>query len=91
MLLLLSCMYYVYNHIRYSSDLVSQQSFNAVVAMTLQVLRDKQVKSMDAVEIVPGDILVVRLGDIVPADIKILGEHAEDEEEAPMQVRAHSV
>lgn len=56
------------------------------VADVMQVLRDKQVKSMDAVDIVPGDILVVRLGDIVPADIKILGEHAEDEEEAPMQV-----
>lgn len=57
-----------------------------VFAVTFQVLRDKQVKSMDAVEIVPGDILLVRLGDIVPADIKILGETAEDEEEAPMQV-----
>jgi H+-transporting ATPase len=42
---------------------------------------------MDAVDIVPGDVLIVRLGDIVPADIKILGEEEEHEEEAaPMQV-----
>jgi hypothetical protein len=44
---------------------------------------------MDAVNIVPGDVLIVRLGDIVPADIKILGEVEEQEEEAaPMQVRS---
>jgi H+-transporting ATPase len=40
---------------------------------------------MDAVDIVPGDVLIVRLGDIVPADIKILGEEG-DEGQAPMQV-----
>jgi hypothetical protein len=33
----------------------------------------------------PGDILVVKFGDIVPADVKILGDE-EDEEEIPMQV-----
>lgn len=44
---------------------------------------------MDAVDIVPGDVLMVRLGDIVPADIKILGdEDAEEGEETPMQVRS---
>jgi hypothetical protein len=34
-----------------------------------------------------GDILVVKFGDIVPADLKILGDE-EDEEEIPMQARA---
>jgi hypothetical protein len=33
----------------------------------------------------PGDILVIKFGDIVPADVKILGDEA-DEEEIPMQV-----
>lgn len=45
---------------------------------------------MDASDIVPGDVLLVRLGDIVPADIKILGEEEEEgaeEAAAPMQVR----
>jgi hypothetical protein len=43
---------------------------------------------MDAADIVPGDVLLVRLGDIVPADIKLLGAEEDGEEEhAPMQVR----
>jgi len=53
----------------------------------VQVLRDGKVRSMDAVDIVPGDILMVRLGDIVPADIKLLGdEEAGEDEQTPMQV-----
>lgn len=52
---------------------------------TLQALRDGKVKSMDAVDIVPGDVLIVRLGDIVPADVKILGDEG-DEDQVPMQV-----
>lgn len=48
-------------------------------------------KTVDASELVPGDVIIVRLGDIVPADIKILFEgevapvHANDE--TPLQVR----
>lgn len=56
-----------------------------LVSSTLQALRGGKVRSMDAVDIVPGDVLIVRLGDIVPADIKILGEEG-DEGQAPMQV-----
>lgn len=53
----------------------------------LQVLRSGKVRTMDAVDIVPGDVLMVRLGDIVPADIKLLGdEHAGEEGDVPMQV-----
>lgn len=52
----------------------------------LQALRDGQVKVMDAENIVPGDVLLVRLGDIVPADIKLLGSD-DGEEHAPMQVK----
>lgn len=40
---------------------------------------------MDAVDIVPGDVLIVRLGDIVPADIKLLGDEG-DADEQPMQI-----
>lgn len=43
---------------------------------------------MDAVDIVPGDVLIVRLGDIVPADIKILGDGGSKEEQVPLQVRS---
>ena len=37
----------------------------------------------------PGDIVIIRLGDIVPADIKILGEEGstgKPEDETPLQV-----
>jgi hypothetical protein len=67
------------------------------------VLRDGEVRSSDAVCLVPGDVIIVRLGDIVPADVKLLGEQrggggaGEDHgapgtadaegDSAPMQVR----
>lgn len=37
--------------------------------------------TIDAVDLVPGDIIIARLGDIMPADTKILGEH----DETPLQ------
>jgi H+-transporting ATPase len=40
---------------------------------------------MEAVDLVPGDVVIIRLGDIVPADCKLLGEEGE-EDEAPMQI-----
>ncbi|WIA14718.1 hypothetical protein OEZ85_003208 [Tetradesmus obliquus] len=55
------------------------------LAPKCRALRGGQVRAMDAADIVPGDVLLVRLGDIVPADIKILGQE-EEEEAAPMHV-----
>ncbi|KAI8467454.1 MAG: putative plasma membrane-type proton ATPase [Monoraphidium minutum] len=55
------------------------------LAPTCKAIRDGQPKTLDAVDIVPGDVLVVKFGDIVPADIKILGDE-DDEEEVPMQI-----
>ena len=37
------------------------------------VLRDEQWQSIDAKEVVPGDIIKIKIGDIVPADAKLLG------------------
>ncbi|WIA34892.1 hypothetical protein OEZ86_013179 [Tetradesmus obliquus] len=59
------------------------------LAPKCRALRGGQVRAMDASDIVPGDVLLVRLGDIVPADIKILGEEEEEgaeEAAAPMQI-----
>lgn len=41
---------------------------------------------VDASGLVPGDVVLVRLGDVVPADIKLLGEGGEHD--TPMQARA---
>ena len=37
-----------------------------------RALRDKQWKLISAKELVPGDVIRIRMGDIVPADVKIL-------------------
>jgi H+-transporting ATPase len=42
------------------------------LAPKARVLRDSTWKEIPAIELVPGDIVRVRLGDIVPADIKLM-------------------
>ena len=37
----------------------------------VQVLRNGMIKTLAAAELVPGDIIRVRIGDIIPADIKV--------------------
>jgi H+-transporting ATPase len=60
------------------------KALTAALAPKAKCLRDGTVSTIDAQELVPGDIIVVRLGEIVPADIKLLGETGEDDH--PMQV-----
>ncbi len=42
------------------------------LSITARVLRDGEWKLLAAEEIVPGDLLRIRMGDIIPADIKLL-------------------
>jgi len=60
----------------------------AALAPKAKAMRDGQVVTIDSVNLVPGDVIIVRLGDIVPADIKILKESEEgtEDDETPMQV-----
>ncbi|KAK9829684.1 hypothetical protein WJX72_007324 [[Myrmecia] bisecta] len=60
------------------------KALTAALAPKAKVLRDGKVETIDAVNLVPGDVVIIRLGDIVPADLKLLGE--EGEEDHPMQV-----
>ena len=60
------------------------KALTAALAPKAKCLRDGKVDSMDAADLVPGDIVVVRLGEIVPADIKLMGESGEDDH--PLQV-----
>ena len=55
------------------------KALTAALAPKAKCLRDGKVDSMDAANLVPGDIVVVRLGEIVPADIKLMGESGEDD------------
>ncbi|KAG0344308.1 hypothetical protein BG004_004569 [Podila humilis] len=43
------------------------------LALKTRVWRDCTLQEVDAAELVPGDVIVLRLGDIVPADAKLLG------------------
>ncbi len=42
------------------------------LALTARVLRDGKWREVAAHELVPGDVVRVRLGDIIPADIKLV-------------------
>ncbi|XP_066164474.1 ATPase 10, plasma membrane-type isoform X1 [Oryza sativa Japonica Group] len=44
----------------------------ARLALKTKVLRDEQWQELDASTLVPGDIISIRLGDIVPADARLL-------------------
>ncbi|KNC73079.1 plasma membrane ATPase, partial [Sphaeroforma arctica JP610] len=54
----------------------------ASLAPQAKVLRDGAIKTIEASQLVPGDIVLVRLGDVVAADIKLIC--AEDHE--PLQI-----
>lgn len=43
------------------------------LALKTRAWRDGQLVEIDVVELVPGDVIVLRLGDIVPADARLLG------------------
>ncbi|MCF6229217.1 MAG: plasma-membrane proton-efflux P-type ATPase [Gammaproteobacteria bacterium] len=42
------------------------------LALKARVLRDSQWQEIDAKQLVPGDIVRIRLGDVVPADVKLV-------------------
>ncbi|GBE14731.1 calcium-transporting ATPase [bacterium BMS3Abin14] len=42
------------------------------LAMRARVLRDGKWQEMDAKDLVPGDIIRIRLGDVIPADVKLV-------------------
>ena len=59
----------------------------AALAPKARAFRDGKLEQVDAAELVPGDIVLISIGNIVPADIKLLGEEGDD---VPMQVSGDS-
>ncbi len=49
-------------------------ALKAKLALEARVLRDGRWREVDAAELVPGDVVRVRLGNIVPADLRLVGE-----------------
>ncbi|RKP12697.1 H(+)-ATPase [Piptocephalis cylindrospora] len=57
------------------------------LALKTRVWRNKELVELDTAELVPGDIVVLRLGDIVPADCRLLGVGVTGEEtEGELQI-----
>jgi H+-transporting ATPase len=53
------------------------------LAKTALVLRDGNFQQVDARQLVPGDIIKVRIGDVVPADIKLVeGDYIQSDQSA---------
>ncbi|CAG8668914.1 21412_t:CDS:10 [Gigaspora rosea] len=49
------------------------ESLKKTLALKTKVWRDGKLVELDAAELVPGDIITLRIGNIVPADAKLLG------------------
>ncbi len=48
------------------------KALKSQLALKARVLRDQQWQSIDAAQLVPGDVVRLRLGDVLPADIKLI-------------------
>ena len=54
------------------------------LAVTARVLRDRAWTAVPARELVPGDVIRVRLGDVAPADARLLGDAAVQVDQAAL-------
>ncbi len=72
--------------IRFSEEFRADRAIEMLkkrLAKQSRVLRDTKWEIIDAAELVPGDVIRVRLGDIVPADIKLIsGDYISTDESA---------
>jgi Ca2+-transporting ATPase len=62
-----------------------------MLAPVARVRRDGQAKAIDAVDLVPGDVLLLEAGDRIPADARILVAHAAEVAEAALTGESHAV
>lgn len=62
----------------------TMSSLRSLASPTAVVLRDGQTVTVDAAEVVPGDIIILSLGDTVPADARLLEAHSLETDEAAL-------
>jgi H+-transporting ATPase len=55
-----------------SSSLLPHHGSETYSSLCCQVLRDGKWSEQDAVILVPGDVISIKLGDIIPADARLL-------------------
>lgn len=59
------------------------KALTAALAPKARAFRDGKLEQIDASGLVPGDVILMAIGNIVPADVKLMGEEGDD---IPMQV-----
>ena len=59
------------------------KALTAALAPKARALRNGKLEQIDSANLVPGDVILMAIGNIVPADVKLLGEEGDD---VPMQV-----
>ena len=62
-----------------------------MLAPTARVRRDGEVQQIEAVGLVPGDILLLEAGDRIPADARVLTAHGAEVAEAALTGESHPV
>ena len=78
----------------YSQEYNAEQSVKMLQNMAAQhavVLRDDKPVKIDAMELVPGDIILLEAGDIVPADARLLKVNSLKTDEASLTGESHSI
>lgn len=69
----------------------SVRMLQQMAAQQTTVIRDNSPSKIDAVELVPGDIIVLEAGAVVPADARVTEANALKTEEAALTGESHSV
>lgn len=59
------------------------KALTAALAPKARAFRDGKLEQIDASGLVPGDVILMAIGNVVPADVKLMGEEGDD---VPMQV-----
>lgn len=67
------------------------QALAGALAPKCKAIRDGTVQTIDAINVVPGDVIIMKFGDIVAADVKLFSDDPQkplekSSEEVPMQV-----
>ena len=60
------------------------KALTAALAPKARAFRNGKLEQIEASQLVPGDVILMAIGNVVPADVKLMGEEGDD---VPMQVR----
>lgn len=78
----------------FSQEVNAEESIRMLKKMAAQhamVIRDNNPSKIEASELVPGDIIVLEAGDVVPADARLISAESFKSDEASLTGESHSV